>query len=234
VGDGTNQLVYLLVLGDQCRYDFVRGRCVVSFTRKLFMPTIIDLIFGPSIAASVVFVAAAAGFIAIVAQIVVPLNPVPITGQTFAVILIGLSFGATRAALVMLLYVLLGLSGLPVFSSAQGGVEVLLGPSGGYILGYIPAAWLVGTLAQRGWNKSFWSACAAGALGTVVMFTAGVLGLRRALIETHREATIALLLETGVTPFLVGATLKVILAAAIISLASRSVLRHQARTAVDS
>ena len=228
MGDGTNQLVYLLVLGNQCRYGFVKGRFVVSFTKKLFMPTIIDLIFGPSIAASVVFVAAAAGFIAIVAQFVVPLNPVPITGQTFAVILISLSFGATRAALAMLLYVLLGLSGLPVFSNAQGGVEVILGPSGGYILGYIPAAWLVGFLAQRGWTRSFWPACAAGVLGTVVMFTAGILGLRRVLIETHRDVTLTLLLETGVTPFLVGATIKVVLAAAIIALASRSALRRQA------
>ncbi|MEL0626882.1 biotin transporter BioY [Salinibacterium amurskyense] len=202
-----------------------------SVSERFFKPTMIDLIFGPSPASSVVFIAAAAGFTAIAAQLVVPLNPVPITAQTLAVMIVGLSLGATRAALAMLLYAALGLSGLPVFSNAQGGADVVAGTSGGYIIGYIAAAWLIGALAERGWNKTFWPAALASIIGSIVIYAFGMMGIARVRSEAGEDFSLAYLFTIGVAPFIVGALLKVTIAAALLSFTWKAVLQRRPRAA---
>ena len=113
---------------------------------------------------------------ALCARIVIPLpfTPVPITGQTFAVLLTGAALGARRGAAAMGLYVLEGLAGLPVFAGGASGLARLLGPTGGYLLGYIAAAYLTGTLAERGWDRTVRWAAAAMAAGNVVVYLFGV------------------------------------------------------------
>ncbi|MEV8254043.1 biotin transporter BioY [Rhodoglobus sp. NPDC076762] len=202
-----------------------------SVSERFFKPTMIDLIFGPSVASSAVFIAAAAGATAIAAQFVVPLNPVPITAQTLVVMVAGLSLGATRAALAMLVYALLGLSGLPVFSNAQGGSDVLAGSSGGYIVGYIFAAWLIGALAERGWNKTFSRAAVAGVLGSIVIYACGMVGIARVLTEAGRDFSAAYIFDIGFAPFIVGALIKVTIAAALLSFTWKAVLQRRPRAA---
>ncbi|MBH0083488.1 biotin transporter BioY [Salinibacterium sp. SWN167] len=203
----------------------------MSIATRLIKPTIVDLIFGPSWAASVIFVAAGAGFTALAAQFVVPLYPVPITGQTLAVMIVGLSLGATRAALAMTLYALLGVVGLPVFSDSSGGLEVLTGTGGGYIVGYILGAWIMGALAERHWDRRFWKAVAAAAIGTAAIYAAGLIGLARALTSMGRDYTTTSLLDIGVTPFLVGAAVKVIVAATLLSYAWKKAAQHDPQAA---
>ncbi|CAO1651662.1 biotin transporter BioY [Salinibacterium sp. NYA9b] len=203
----------------------------MSIATRLFKPTIVDLIFGPNWAASVIYVVAGAGLTALAAQFVIPLYPVPITGQTLAVMIVGLSLGATRAALAMVLYAVLGALGLPVFSDAGGGLDVLTGTGGGYIIGYIVGAWLMGALAERRWDRTFWKTTAAAALGAAAIYAMGLLGLARALSRLGREYTVPDLVDIGVTPFLVGAAIKVVLAATLLSYAWRKALQHDSRAA---
>src|SRR6187397_75081 len=113
---------------------------------------------------------------ALAAQIafVVPWTPVPYTLQTGAVLLVGTALGTVRGALSMLLYVLVGAAGLPVFAQASGGSEHLIGATGGYLIGFIVAAAVVGRLAEMGWDRSFRTAAGLMAIGTLIVYAVGV------------------------------------------------------------
>ena len=111
-------------------------------------------------------------------RIPLPFTPVPITGQTFAVLLVGAVLGSRRGAASLLLYLMQGLVGLPFFAGGTSGLAILLGPTGGYLVGFIVAAYLVGLLAARGLDRRIPSALLA--------FLAGEsrhLSLRRGLVE---------------------------------------------------
>lgn len=152
---------------------------------------------------------------ALCAQIVIPLTPVPITGQTFAVLLIGAALGALRGTAAIGLYVVEGLVGLPVFAGGGAGLARLQGPTGGYLLGFIAAAYLTGTLAERGWDRRVRWAAAAMAAGNVVVYLFGVPWL--ALFLGWPKAVTA-----GLLPFIPGDLLK--LAAAALALPGAWVL----------
>jgi biotin transport system substrate-specific component len=113
---------------------------------------------------------------ALAAQIAftVPWTPVPYTLQTGAVLLVGTSLGTSRGALSMLLYVLVGAAGLPVFAQASGGSEHLIGATGGYLIGFIVAAAVVGRLVEMGWDRSFRTAAGLMAIGTLIVYAIGV------------------------------------------------------------
>ena len=108
-----------------------------TLTLAVGRPTLADRLVRRSLATDLVLIAAGAALTAIAAQVAVPLWPVPITGQTLAVLIVGSSLGAVRGMLSMVLYAALGIVGLPVFSDASHGVGVLLGATGGYIVGFI-------------------------------------------------------------------------------------------------
>src|SRR5687768_13758188 len=91
--------------------------------------------------------------LALSAQIVVQKVPVPITGQTFAVLLVGALLGSRRGGLSLLTYLLEGAAGLPFFAGGTGGIAKLTGPTGGYLIGFMVAAFAVGLLAERGWDR---------------------------------------------------------------------------------
>src|SRR3954471_16851391 len=106
-------------------------------------------------ARDLVLVVAAVVLTALCAQITfyLPGNPVPVTGQTFAVLLCGAALGANRGASAMLLYLLVGMIGLPVFADGDHGMDVITGASGGYIIGFLVAGWVVGRLAERRYDR---------------------------------------------------------------------------------
>lgn len=163
---------------------------------------------------------------ALSAQIVIPLGftPVPITGTTFAVLLSGAVLGARRGAAAQLLYVGLGAIGLPFFAEASGGWEVVTGATGGYIVGFVVAAWVVGSLAERGQDRSVLTAIPAFLAGTVVIYAMGAGWLAIVLdIPLTAAAGEPSAIALGVAPFLVGDLLKALLAGVALPLGWRFV-----------
>jgi len=139
-----------------------------------------------------------------------PFTPVPITGQTLGVLLVGAALGARRGAGSILLYLLQGAAGLPFFAGGTGGLPVLAGPTGGYLIGCVPSAYVVGLLAERGFDRRFRSAVVAFATGEAVVYLFGVFWLAR-FVGSERA------LAAGLWPFLPGTVVKAALAGAALS-----------------
>ena len=155
-------------------------------------------------------------FIALSAQIAfsVPFSPVPITGQTFAVVLTGALLGSRRGGLAIVAYLLEGISGLPVFAQAQFGIIHLVGPTGGYLIGFIPAAFLSGLMVEFGWGESIFGAIGMMVIGTIVIFICGLSWLKLFIGTTN-------VFEVGLYPFLAGAVIKITLAGVVYRLGWR-------------
>ena len=113
-------------------------------------------------------------FVALMAQIEIPLWPVPLTLQTLGVLFTGAVLGSRRGAFSMLLYLAEGLVGLPVFAGGASGVTQLLGPTGGYLVGFVIAAGLVGWLAERGWDRRLLWTVLAMVIGNLAIYALGV------------------------------------------------------------
>lgn len=110
---------------------------------------------------------------ALSAQIVIPIGAIPITGQTFAVLLTGALLGSRLGAITMIVYLLEGASGLPFFSGGHGGLLHLMGPTGGYLIAFPAAAFITGAFAEHGWDRKFLTAGAAMAVGSLVIMLSG-------------------------------------------------------------
>lgn len=145
---------------------------------------------------------------ALLAQVRLPLpfSPVPITGQTFAVLLVGATLGANRGASSMVLYLAFGLIGLPIFAGGGHGIAYLTGATGGYLVGFIAAAYLIGRLAERGLGRNFRTSLIPFLLGNLVIYAFGVLWLSN-YVGGIQEA-----ISLGMMPFLVGDSIKLMLA----------------------
>lgn len=158
-------------------------------------------------------VVAGALLTAALAQVVVPVpaSPVPITGQTLAVVIVGAALGARRALASMGLYLVLGAVGLPFYSEAGHGLTVVAGATGGYLLGFLPAVWLIGLAARRGADRRWWSAVPLFLAGQAVVFAVGVPWLAAA---TGMDAPAAL--AAGLYPFLLGGLVKAAIAAMLL------------------
>jgi biotin transport system substrate-specific component len=196
-------------------------------------PTLVDRVLTRSIATDVVLVAAGAALTGVAAQIAVPLWPVPITGQTLAVLIVGSSLGAVRGGLSMVLYALLGLIGLPVFApqsdgSHLTGTAAVMSPTFGYIIGFVLAAVLTGWLAQRNWDHRILGAVASFAAGTVVTFAAGLPWLA-VVLHLNVQQT----LVEGLYPFILGGAIKAALAAIFMRLSWFWVNRADERRAAQ-
>lgn len=138
-----------------------------------------------------------------------PFSPVPITGQTLGVMLIAMALGRVRGTAVVTAYLLEGAAGLPVFASGTGGVAILFGPTGGYLLGFVASAWVVGSLADRGWDRNLLKSTLAMTFGTALIIVSGLAWLSR-FVETD------ILLSVGFTPFVSGAVVKIMVAAVML------------------
>lgn len=183
-------------------------------TRTLALTLAPDQLFWK--AALVLF---ASVFIALAAQVAIPLpgTPVPVTGQTFAVLLVGAALGSRLGLSAVALYVIQGAAGLPVWSpGASVGLARLGGPTGGYIIGFLVAAFVVGLLAERGWDRRLWTAALAMLAGEVVIYAIGVPWLAR-FVPAER------VLDAGLIPFIGGDLWKLVTAAVLLPVAWRFV-----------
>jgi biotin transport system substrate-specific component len=180
-------------------------------------PTLIDRVVPRSLATDIALIFAGAVLTAIAAQIAIPMWPVPITGQTFAVLLVGAVLGASRGALSMITYFSLGAAGLPVFTGAVAGIT--FGTTFGYLVGFIAAAAVVGWLGQLHWHKKVFGVIASFLIGNVVIYMFGLPWLAFALANLGLASDFGAVLAAGLVPFLVGDAIKMALAAAALPLA---------------
>lgn len=163
-------------------------------------------------------VVAAALLTAMCAQISIPIpgDPVPITGQTFAVLLTGAALGANRGALGQLLYVGLGLVGLPFYADGDSGWTVVSGATGGYLIAFPIAAWVVGKLAEQRMDRNPVKAVIPFTLGSLIVFAIGVPWL-----AVSADLSLVRAIELGFVPFIPGGIVKALLAAGLLPTAWR-------------
>lgn len=174
-------------------------------------PTLIHTLWpagGSARARAVLLVALGSLFLAVCAQIYIPREPVPITMQTFGVLVLGMAYGWRMGMASVGLYLLEGAAGLPVFAGFTGGLPVLFGPTGGYLMGFVIAAGLVGWLAERHWDRHHLTTALAMLLGNVALYIPGLLVL--ALFVGAENV-----LKFGLWPFLPGDAFKLALAAGL-------------------
>ncbi|MBN1810821.1 MAG: biotin transporter BioY [Anaerolineae bacterium] len=154
-------------------------------------------------------------FIALCAQFTIHVGPVPITGQTLGVLLTGMLLGSRRGSLSVLAYLAEGIAGLPVFApGGPPGLARLLGPTGGYLLGFVAAAYVTGLLAERGWDRKSVTTLVAMLIGNAVIYAFGLPWL--ALFVGIENA-----LPLGFYPFIIGDLAKAFLAAALLPIGWR-------------
>lgn len=160
-----------------------------------------------SIVWKAVLVLAGSVLIGLAAQVRIPLpfSPVPVTGQTFAVLLVAAALGRLGVASA-LAYLAEGASGLPVFAGGTSGLATIGGPTGGYLLGFVLAAAVVGALAERGWDRRLPRALLAMLFGEVAIYACGLVWLARFALPVP-------LLDAGLIPFIPGDLFKIVLAA---------------------
>jgi biotin transport system substrate-specific component len=174
----------------------------------------------------VLFVAAGVAFIALLAQISIPVpgSPVPVTGQTLAVLLIGTTYGARLGVLTFATYLLAGVAGAPIFApsatSANHGIDRLIGATGGYLVGMLVASLVLGYLADRKADQKFRTSFPALLLGDAIIFTFGLLWLQQTL-DLSWSKTIA----AGFTPFILGEAIKIAITATSLPLVWRRISR---------
>lgn len=148
---------------------------------------------------------------ALSAQIVIPIGPIPITGQTFAVLLTGALLGSRLGAITMIVYLMEGAIGLPFFSGWHGGILHLMGPTGGYLVAFPAGAFITGAFAEHGWDRKFLTAAAAMAIGSLVIMLSGWLWFSLVM-----KTSPAITLFATVLKFIPGDIIKISLAAAVL------------------
>ena len=150
---------------------------------------------------------------ALAAQVVIPIGPVPITGQTFAVLLTGALLGSRLGAMAMIVYLIEGASGLPFFYGGHGGLAHLFGPTGGYLVAFPAGAFITGAFAENGWDKRFWTAVVAMAVSSIVILLAGL-----AWFAAFTHTPLVAAFKVSVAPHLIGDLIKIVLAAGALPL----------------
>lgn len=186
--------------------------------------TLADAVVPRSLVRDIVLVSGFVALTAAAAQISIrlPWTPVPITGQTFAVLATGTVLGWKRGALTQLLYVLVGAVGVPVYAGAQSGWKVVTGATGGYLLGFVLAAALVGALCERRQDRHLLTSVPAMLAGSALVYGIGVPWLAAVLGVSGVKA-----MELGLVPFLVGDVVKMALAGGLAPLAWRALGRRE-------
>lgn len=145
-----------------------------------------------------------------------PFSAVPVTGQTFAVLMLGALFGAKRGGLCVIAYLAEGVAGLPVGAGGMSGIIWLLGPTGGYLLGFVTAAVFVGHLAERGWDRKVWTTVIAMLAGNICIYFFGLLWLMVLTVTGRVQTVMSDLFKVGLYPFIAGDVVKIVLAALLL------------------
>jgi biotin transport system substrate-specific component len=147
--------------------------------------------------------------LAVLAQIAIPVpgSPVPITGQTLGVLILGTTYGSTLGTTTFAMYILAGIAGAPVFADGGHGLDRIVGAKGGYLIGMLVATFVLGQLARFRLDQKFLTALPSMLIGTVITFTFGLVWLHQKTGETWSWT-----IEKGLTPFIVGEVLKIAIA----------------------
>ena len=165
-----------------------------------------------------------------------PFTPVPITGQTLGVLLVGAAYGPGLGAATILLYLVWAVVGLPVLAPVDGvhatGLDVLrlTAATGGYLWGFVLAAALTGWLARRGWDRTFRSSIGAMLLGSIVIYAVALPWLHHVIAPSTIEET----LQAGLYPFIIGDTLKLLAAAGVLPAAWALMKKLRPRNRISS
>ena len=165
------------------------------------------------------------GVLALTAQIRVPVpgSPVPITGQTLGVLLLAAAYGSRLGSTSVAAYLAVGIAGVPIFQNGGAGMAVINGPTGGYLIGFLVAAWIVGELAESRWDRVWYLTIAAMVLGNIVIYMCGVTHLA-GIVGWERVWAL------GVAPFLIGDAIKIAIAAAALPTAWKLMERGAPRS----
>lgn len=179
---------------------------------------VLSEVFGPSSGAALrakqaVLVVVGVVVLTMAANIRVPMWPVPITMQTFAVLTIGATYGARLGGVTLLAYLALGALGVAVFTGETAGLAYMMGPTGGYLVGFAVAAVAMGWLAERGWDKSVASMAGALLIGNAIVYAFGLPWMAYLFLA---EKGAVWVVQWGMTNFLLGDALKLVLAAMLI------------------
>jgi len=190
--------------------------------------TLLDLARPEGAAAKLAITAGAVLFgvclLTLSAKIKVPFWPVPMTMQTLVVLMLGMTYGSRMAAGTVLAYLLAGAAGFPVLAGTPErgiGLAYMMGPTGGFLIGFLISAWLVGFLAERGFDRSLWLCAIAMLAGHAIISLSGVVWLA-ALLGTAKA------IQVGFVPFLASSVLKTALGAVAMPLIWRIVERRSA------
>lgn len=176
-------------------------------------PVVVDSWAEKSVVKNVTLVLGLVALTAVCAQVAIPLpfTPVPLTLQTFAVLAGAAALGAERAVIAQVLYIVLAVAGLPVLAEGSSGADAVLGATGGYLVGFVVASFVVGRIAQRGATRKVVSTVVAYVAGSAVIYTLGVAWLAHVTGWSIAES-----ISKGLVPFLVGDALKALVAGAIL------------------
>ena len=174
-------------------------------------PVVVDSWAEKSVVKNVTLVLGLTLFTALCAQVSVPLpfTPVPLTLQTFAVLAGAAALGAERSVIAQVIYVVLAVAGAPVLAGGASGMSSITGPTGGYIVGFVAASYVVGRIAERGATRQVVATVSSYVAGTAVIYVLGVSWLSYATHMSVRDAIVA-----GMIPFLIGDALKALAAGA--------------------
>ena len=175
--------------------------------------------------ANAVLVVSGVFALAILAQIAIPVpgSPVPVTGQTLGVLLIGTAYGSTLGVTTFALYLLAGIAGAPVFANNGFGIDRVIGATGGYLIGMLVATYVVGQLARLRLDQKFLTALPSMLIGTVITFGFGLVWLQQ-----YTGKDWAWTINAGLTPFIVGEVLKIAIAGTSLPIIWRLVNRKSA------
>lgn len=192
-------------------------------TETVRFPTLVGTIWeSESWLKNMVLAAGGALLLTIAAKIQIPFYPVPMTMQTFVVLALGMAFGARLGAATVALYLVAGAFGLPVFSGTPEkgiGLAYMMGPTGGYLLGFVLAAALTGWLAEKGWDRRMVSTFLAMLAGNILIYVPGLLWLG-SLVGWDKPV-----MQWGMTPFLLGDLVKIVIAMVVLPAAWKAVRR---------
>lgn len=164
------------------------------------------LVAKSTVATQAMLVTGGVAFLALLAQIALPIpgSPVPVTGQTLGVLLIGSSYGAALGSFTFLSYLLIGIAGVPVFAHQGAGLARLTGATGGYLVGMLLATYLVGYLSGRKWDQRLQTSIFTMLAGSVVTFTFGLIWL-----HSYTDKSWSWTINAGLTPFILGEVIKI-------------------------
>lgn len=194
----------------------------MTLTAPIHRPVLVDLFprsgtHVHALAVDTALVLAGVALVALLAKVSFFIGPIPITGQTLGVIVVGAALGAKRGAATLTTYMLVGLAGLPVFAGPAAGPAYLLAPSFGFLLGFIPAAFVAGWFAERAWDRKPWLAFVGFFAASAIPFLTGVPYLA-AIVSTvlGQPVTLASVLDAGLWPFIIPGVIKAAAAALLV------------------